>query len=282
MRVSVVIPAYNEASAITDTIDGTIEMMRSSGADFEVIVVDDGSTDDTYKMLRPLPVTVIRNDYNRGYGASLKIGIYNAQYEHILIMDADGTYPSECIPILLDFATDYDMVVGARTGGKVKIPLVRKPAKWLLNELASYLSKKKIPDLNSGIRIMKKSIIEEFAKILPNGFSFTTTITLAMLTNGYRVKFVPIDYRDRKGKSKIRPAYDTLNFLRLIVQTVIYFNPLRVFLPAASVFLLAGVGFLIRDILSNNFGQSSVFFLILSGIIVSIGIFADLRKRGLK
>jgi hypothetical protein len=136
------------------------------------------------------------------------------------------------------------MLVGARIGDSVNIPLIRRPPKWVINQLANYMVGTKIPDLNSGMRIMKKEIIERFFNILPEGFSFTSTITIAMLSNGYQVKYVPIDYHQRKGKSKIRPFNDTLNFVRLIVRTVMFFDPLKVFLPISLPFLIGGLSLL--------------------------------------
>ena len=159
----------------------------------------------------------------------------------VVITDSDGTYPNDRIPELAAMMTDWDMVVGARTGDEVRVPLVRRPAKWALNMLANVLVETRIPDLNSGLRVFRREVVLRFLPILPNGFSFTTTITLAMLSEGYRVTFVPIDYYARQGRSKIRPVYDTLNFLQLIVRTVLYFNPLRVFLPLSLFFFGAGL-----------------------------------------
>ena len=176
---------------------------------------------------------------------------------------------------------NYDMVVGARVAGNVKIPLIRKPAKLFINKLANYLAEKKIPDLNSGMRIIKKEIIQQFVKILPNGFSFTVTITLAMLTNDYQIKYIPINYNERKGKSKIRPIHDTLNFIQLIIRTVMYFNPLKIFVPLSFFFVIPGIGFLIRDILALNLAQSSILLIVTGALILSIGMLADLIHKKL-
>lgn len=281
-NLSVIMPAYNEEETIIDTIDGIIKVIKHLDIQYELIVVDDGSTDKTARIIEDREVKVITHGENRGYGASLKTGIKNALNENILIIDADGTYSPEYIPVLLEFSGDYDMVVGARSGKEVNIPLIRRPAKWILNKLANYLTETEIPDLNSGIRIMKKSIIKDFIRILPNGFSFTTTITLAMLGEGYLIKFVPISYNARKGRSKIRPIHDTLNFLQLIIRTVMYFNPLRVFLPLALLFFLSGIVFLVRDVLKGNIAQSSIFLLISGTIVLSIGMLADLIDKRLR
>jgi hypothetical protein len=173
------------------------------------------------------------------------------------------------------------MVVGARTGKNVKIPLIRKPAKWFINKLANYLSGMKIPDLNSGLRIMKKSDIERFFHFLPSGFSFTTTITLALLVNNYPVKYFPITYAKREGKSKIRPIKDTLNFIQLIIRTILYFNPLKVFVPLSislvilALLLLAGSWFYLGKIMDVTFGV----IVMTSVMVLAIGLLADLIDK---
>src|SRR5262249_12655404 len=145
------------------------------------------------------------------------------------ITDADGTYPIDSIPKLLENHDGYDMIVGARIGKDVNIPLIRRPAKWLLNKLAAFMAQTQIPDLNSGFRLFRKSSFLRFEKILPSGFSLTTTITMALLCNNHPVKYVPVDYYKRKGMSKIRPFRDTYNFFMLVIRTIMYFDPLRVF-----------------------------------------------------
>jgi glycosyltransferase involved in cell wall biosynthesis len=228
-ELTCVVPAYDE-EAVGEVVAGLRRVL--AGRDFEVIVVDDGSE-------RPIEAegaTVIRHPNNRGYGAAVKAGLLRAKGERVLIVDADGTYPLEAIPGLL--LTDYDMVVGARTGANVSIPAYRRPAKWLLGWLAGYLSGAEIPDLNSGLRVFRRDRALEFIHLYPRGFSFTTTITLAFLCNDYTVKYVPIDYRPRRGRSKINPISDGLAFAALIVRTMLYFNPLKVFIPAASLMLL--------------------------------------------
>jgi glycosyltransferase involved in cell wall biosynthesis len=221
---------------------------------------------------------------NRGYGAALKAGITEARYEVIVIIDADGTYPCSAIPDLLDKAHDNDMVVGARIGKNVSIPLIRKPAKWFLNLLANYLSGKRIPDLNSGLRVLKKSLIKRYFHLLPSGFSFTTSITLAMLCNEHQVLYLPIDYYARVGKSKIRPIH-AYYFLLLIIRTIVYFNPLKIFLPLGGIFFFAGVAKFIYDIIQWNLSESllmGMLCMLAAGVIWSIGLLADLiTKMGL-
>jgi len=239
INTSIVVPVYNEEETIEKVI-AALKIYLNQGC--EIILVNDGSSDRSKELLeKTADIKVIHHPENRGYGAALKSGIRTAQGKHILIIDADGTYPSESIPELLNQKENYDMVVGARTNPQSQIPLIRKPAKWLLGQLANYLTGTKIPDLNSGLRIIKKDVLNKFIHLLPDGFSFTTTITLAFLTNGCQIKYLPIDYYKRKGKSKIKPVKDTLNFLQLIIRTVLYFNPLKIFIPASFIILAAAL-----------------------------------------
>lgn len=283
--LSLILPVYNEVQAIRIVLEKLLTVLDGIEDPVELIVVDDGSTDGTSDILENFSdrIKILRDSKNRGYGKTLKKGIRHAAYPVVAITDADGTYPNEQIPKLFDIFKrgHFDMVVGARTGKSVYIPPLRIPAKWCINKLANYLSEMKIPDLNSGLRLMKKDVIEEFIRILPDGFSFTSTITLAMLTNGYSVKFEAIDYFGRVGKSKIRPIKDTLNFVQLIVRTTMYFNPLKIFLPL-SIFLvmfaflvLFGSWFFFGKAMDVSFGV-----LIMTAVMVSaIGMLADLINK---
>jgi len=275
---TVIIPAYNESVSIISTIS---EIQNLSNK-IEIIVVDDGSNDGTYELAKQTGVKILRHPLNKGYGASLKTGIRNAKYNTIVITDADETYPNEKIPELVKIFVneDIDMVVGARTKKNVKIPLIRKPAKWFITKLASFLAGTKIPDLNSGLRVMKKSVVERYIPMLPDGFSFTSTITLAMLTNDYSVKYEPIDYFERSGKSKIRPMHDTLNFIQLIIRMVLYFDPLRVFLPLSLPLIIIGFFLILfQAIYYQNIGTISV-IISLAGIqLLAIGMLADLIDK---
>jgi glycosyltransferase involved in cell wall biosynthesis len=211
--VTVVIPAFNEAGAIGPTLVEIEAVLGAAGLAGEIVVVDDGSRDGTAAEVAKYPgVRLIQHSYNRGYGASLKTGIRQAQHNLIAITDADGTYPIKMLPKLIGEMGAYDMVVGARTGTEVNIPRRRRPAKWALNKLANYLSGVEIPDLNSGMRVFKRDQVMDFFRLLPSGFSFTTTITLAMLTNDFNVLYIPVDYYKRTGQSKINPIKDTANF----------------------------------------------------------------------
>jgi glycosyltransferase involved in cell wall biosynthesis len=278
--ISIVIPAYNEENGIVDSVSWVQDVMEKSKYEYEIIVVDDGSTDRTSERVRSTGARVVRQDVNQGYGASLKTGICSAKGDWIVITDADSTYPADRIPDLLRHANDNDMVVGARIGSAAKIPLIRRPAKWVLAQLANYLAETKIPDYNSGLRVFRKSLAERFFKILPQGFSFTTTITLSSLTNGYRVKYIPIEYFKRTGKSKIRPIKDTYNFAMLIVRTTVYFNPLRVFMPLGATLFSAGAFKMAHEIVvGGGLAEASVFLMLGSCQTVALGLIADMINK---
>lgn len=278
--VSLVIPAYNEVGGIEGTVRQVCAILEASGFEHEVIVVDDGSDDGTAELLDGLELpglTVLRHAANRGYGASLKTGIRAARHDVVAITDADGTYPNERLPELIAQIGRYDMVVGARIGDNVHIPTLRKPAKRVLNQLANYLSETRIPDLNSGLRVMRKPVVERFLKILPDAFSFTTTITLAMLSDGYGVRYLPIDYHPRKGRSKIHPIKDTVRFTQLVIRTVMYFNPLRVFVPLSLGLLLASLaGLAYRMIVGEGLLVLSTILFVSAIQVLTTGMIADL------
>jgi glycosyltransferase involved in cell wall biosynthesis len=279
MEVSIVIPAYNEVGAIGQTLEALQRVLGASGLTAEIIVVDDGSTDGTADVVAGLPgVRLIQHRQNRGYGASLKTGIRQACHGIIVITDADGTYPIEMIPALVQEIGPYDMVVGARTGQTVHIPLVRRPAKAALNRLANYLSGVEIPDLNSGLRVMKREVVMNFFRLLPSGFSFTTSVTLAMLTNDYNVRFIAVDYFQRTGRSKIHPIKDTLNFFSLVVRMVLLFRPLRIFIPVVSVFAVLSAIKIAYDINAYDFhlATSTVVLVTLTFQTLVLGLLADL------
>lgn len=277
-RVSVVIPALNEAARVGEEIEAVRAVLSATEWEFEIIVVDDGSDDATADVAAGAGARVLRHRRNQGYGASLKRGIGAARYGWVMITDADGTYPPEAMPELLARAAENDMVVGARTGKSVKIPLMRRPAKWFLRKLASYLAGQRLPDLNSGLRLMRKDLVRRYEHLLPPGFSFTTTITLASACNGHNVEYVPIDYHARVGQSKIRPrhAYD---FMLLILRTIVFFNPLKVFIPIGAVMAIAGLAKFGYDVTKNNLSESAIFAMLAAMIIWAVGLLADQNAR---
>jgi glycosyltransferase involved in cell wall biosynthesis len=278
-QVSVVIPAFNEVESIGDTLAAVQASISESGMVAEIIVVDDGSTDGTAGVVAACPnARLIQHTMNKGYGASLRTGIRQASCETIVIIDADGTYPAEMIPKLVGEIGAFDMAVGARIGEEVHVPSARKPAKWMLNRLAEYVSGTKIPDLNSGLRAFKRDLVVGYFRLLPSGFSFTTTLTLAMLTNDYNVIFIPVNYYERTGRSKIRPVRDTMNFFSLVIRMVLSFRPLRVFVPVTALFILISTIKVIYDIRTYDFhiATSTVVLVTLTFQLLVLGLIADL------
>ncbi|MEZ5975639.1 MAG: glycosyltransferase family 2 protein [Planctomycetota bacterium] len=285
--VTLVVPAYNEENGI----EGVVRRLLGLGwqGPFELLVVNDGSSDGTKAVLDRLraefrQLHVIEHERNRGYGAALRTGFEAAEHEIVVITDADGTYPEDRIGELVQLVRDgADMAVGARTGDAVHIPLVRRPAKAALRMLASYLAGTRIPDLNSGLRAIRRELVQRYAAILPDGFSFTTTITLASLTNGHRVRYLSIDYAPREGRSKIRPFRDTLGFLGLIVRTVLYFNPLKVFYPVAGLLGLCVSLSVLFDLFwiegAPNLSDKTVLLFVALVQILTLGMIADLIDK---
>jgi len=284
--LSVVIPAYNEAAGIGPTLSELSRVLAASGIAHALVVVDDGSSDATAQVVadlaRSMPgLRLVRHESNRGYGASLKTGIRAAASRVVAITDADGTYPGEPLPLLYRklVETEADMVVGARTGPNVHIPLMRRPAKAMLARLAVYLSGKPIPDLNSGMRVFLREAALERFHLISDGFSFTTTITLALLARNRPVLFVPVDYRKRTGSSKIRPIADTFNFLVLILRVSIYFEPLKVFLPVSAFIAVFGLAYGGWQAWAGNLGEAPVLLLVSALNILLVGLLADMISR---
>ncbi|MAG50650.1 hypothetical protein CL621_03355 [archaeon] len=284
MKISIVIPVYNERKSVEDIINRIKTVMKKSNYDYEIIVVDDCSMDNSYQILQKISdIKLIRNKSNSGYSASLKKGINESKGEYIIITDADGTYLPESIPSLLKYFKEYDMVVGAREKGNV--PLLRKPAKAFISLLANILVNKRIPDINSGLRIFNKKLFVEFYHLFPEGFSFTTTITLACLTNNYSVKYIRIPYEKRKGKSSIKPIKDFVGFTSLIVRIMTYFKPLKMFSLVSGFLILIGILILIYSgLIKGKVLDLTVTVIFLTAIqILILGLIADLivkeRKR---
>ena len=240
--LSVVVPALNEEAGIGPVLDRLVTVLGEFGVKYEIIVVDDGSDDGTGARARQRDgVRVIRHPQNAGYGASVYDGVLAARYERIVITDADGTYPIEALPELLQWAGDYDMVVGARTGRTYRGSLFKFPARLAFGALCSFVTGTAIPDVNSGLRVMRRDLVLAFSDPLSRGMSFTTTMTLALLSNGYFVKFVPISYHQRIGRSKVRYVRDTLRASQILAQAITRYNPIKLFLVLAALSALAGV-----------------------------------------
>ncbi|MFC1722674.1 glycosyltransferase family 2 protein [Nanoarchaeota archaeon] len=277
MKLSIIIPVYNEARSLNKNmqqVKDTAKKIRGC----EIIYIDDCSKDNSYTLLKKgKGIRVLRHQINKGYGASLKTGIKAAKGEWIAIADADGTYPIKDIPKLLKYMPQYDMVVGSRTGANVNIPLQRKPAKWFLNKFASFLAGKKIPDLNSGLRVFRKDIALEFWNLFPQRFSFTSTITMACMTNGYQVKYIPINYFKRKGKSSISP-FDFYNFTNLLLRLTLFFKPLKIFGSLAILLLLGSIFvFVYSTYFLGRFMDTTTLVLFMSSLqMLSFGLLAHI------
>jgi len=283
--ISIVIPVFNEEEAIGDDLDLILETMDRSGYDYEVIVVDDGSTDRSAEIVRQRErVRLIHRPYNLGTGAARTTGIEGAQGSIIVMTDGDGSYPNQEIPQLLSFLGEYDMVIGARRQERGSLRWLRASAKLFIRLLASYLTGVRIPDLNSGFRAFKKGLAEGYLNILPSTHSWVATITIAFLSDGHTVKFMPIDYYKRKGKSKFHPIADTYNYLSMVVRAVMYFNPLKVFLPASLSLLAIGGSKMLYDIFAYHFhfAPSTVIIFLTAIQVGAIGLLADLIVRKAK
>ncbi len=280
--VSVIIPAYNEEGGVGEVVRHVRQVLTRAKIVHEVLVVDDGSTDHTALRAYQAGAKVVPMGENRGYGASIKAGMRQSKYDLIAITDADGTYPVEELPVLIHMTQNADMVVGARTKPGVVIPSLRKFPKWLLGKWANYLADRKIPDLNSGLRVFSKKIALRYEGLFPNGFSFTTTITLALECHGYIVKYRPIDYAARVGKSKIRPIQDTINFFSLVLRVVMYFKPLKIFIPMSGIIFLVAFAQMVNAFTRSSDLPSSTLFLLVAGVqVAALGLLADLLvKRG--
>jgi len=278
-NISIILPVFNEERSIVAVIKDIKKVMSKTNYKYEIIAVNDGSTDKTKKAIENIKdIRLINHPYNIGYGASLKTGIKAAKNELIIMLDADGTYPVEAIPKLLSYSNNYDLVSGVRIGKGAKIPLFRKPAKFIFSKLANFLVSQKIPDLNCGLRLIKKSNVLQYFNILPQHFSFTITHLLACLINGNTVKFVPIKYHKRKSKSTIHPIKDFIRFNTIILRVITYFNPFKIFFLISSIlFLIAFLIFLYSNFFLHKIMDISIIILLLSSLqIFLFGLIADL------
>lgn len=269
-KVSVIIPAYNEEKALSSVISN----LKNLPEDYEIIVVDDGSSDRTYEIAQSTGIKVIKHLHNKGYGAALKTGIRNARSNIVIFFDADGQHNHKDIVRIADGIGEYDMVVGARDEESYKSYL-RLPGKKMLALVANYLAETKIPDLNSGLRAVKKNVVNKFMHILPNTFSFTTTITLALFKSGYEINYTPISTLKRVGKSSVK-ASDGFRMLLLILRIIMLFDPLKVFLLPSLVLIFSGTVFILYTLITEYVVWKSGILLIFSGVtIFFFGLLAD-------
>ena len=270
--VTVVIPAFEESRAV-----GTVvESLRAAAAWREILVIDDGSADQTASVAAAAGARVLRHPYNKGNGAAVKTGIRNAQSEYVLIVDADGQHTASDALRLVSFLGEYDLVVGTRAGSTQQASRARHIGNNALNWVAGYLTGREIPDLTSGLRAARTSGLREFLHLLPNGFSTPTTTTLSFVKAGYSVRFEPITVGARLGVSKIKLVSDGARFLMILLKVITIFSPLRVFLPISGAFFVLGASYAIwTTVLYHDITDSSVLLLVLAVVIFLVGLVSE-------
>ncbi len=287
--VSIVLPCYNEASHVLAEIERITVAMRGSGMSYELMCIDDASTDGTLAVLREAAtryaeVTVMPFRRNGGSGTARRIGTQQARGQIVVWTDADMTYENERIPELVAILRDdpsYDQVVGARTTEQGTHKWARVPAKWLIRKIAERLSNQRIPDLNSGLRAFRRAVALPYLRLLPPGFSCVTTITMAFLANQHDIKYVPTSYAKRAGTSKFHFARDAYRYILQVLRMVVYFDPLKVLLPPALWMLAIGLVKGIVDMVRHPFyfPASTVLLIVSSIMIGSLALLADLVVR---
>jgi glycosyltransferase involved in cell wall biosynthesis len=284
--VTVVLPCYNEQAHVIAEVERICAAMDGSGLTYELLAIDDASTDDTLALLEDalhrfphLRLMPFRR--NGGSGTARRIGTTDARGEIVVWTDADMTYPNDRIPELVKELEGHDQVVGARTSEQGTAKALRVPAKWAIRMLAQYLAGMKIPDLNSGLRAFRRSVAVQYLHLLPAGFSCVTTITMAFLANGYSVRYVPIEYRPRAGESKFHWWKDTRRYLLQVVRLVLSYNPLKVFLPLGLTLLAVGMAKLGFDLVDKDWrvGSNTSLLLFAAFQVIAIGLLADLVVR---
>jgi glycosyltransferase involved in cell wall biosynthesis len=281
-QVSVVLPVFNEVDHLVEEIDRIRAALESSEYSFEIVVVDDGSTDGSGELLQTIDdIRLVRFASNRGSGSARRVGTEAARGDVVVWTDVDMTYPNDDIPQLVKELEGHDQVVGARTSEEGTLKLFRVPVKWFIRTLASYLSSTKIPDLNSGFRAFRRDVALQFVNMLPKGFSCVTTMTMTFLANGYSVKHIPIEYLPRAGQSKFHWWRDTQQYLTQVVRLVMSYDPLRVFVPLGLALTALAVGKLGFDLVVHPLRVASNTLLIFFAAFqtFAIGLIADLVVR---
>ena len=280
--VSVVLPVYNEVGHLAQEVKRIRAALEDSPYTFEIIVVDDGSTDGSGAALEALQVEqgfrLISFVHNRGSGSARKAGTRAATGRVVVWTDCDLSYPNDDIPALVAALAGYDQVVGARTSEKGTLRAMRVPAKWFIRRLASYLTGTKIPDLNSGLRAFRRDVALQYLHLLPVGFSCVTTLTMTFLCNGYSVRYVPIEYAPRAGESKFHWWADTRRYLLQVVRMVLMYNPLKVFMPTGLTLLAVAVGKLTYDLItkSGRVATNTLVVFFAAAVIIMVGLLSDL------
>ncbi|MEW6775478.1 MAG: glycosyltransferase family 2 protein [Bdellovibrionota bacterium] len=270
-RVTVILPAHNEAAAIGDVI----QRVQATVKDCPILVVDDGSTDETARIAQEAGARVVRHPYRKGNGAAVKTGLRSASTEYVVLLDGDGQHPPEKIPDLLVLAPTHELVVAARTG-KAGSPLHRRLANFLYNLLASYVTGRKILDLTSGFRLFHRPTILRYLYLFPNTFSYPATSTLALLRSGHSVAFVPVRFSPRTGKSKISLLADGTRFLLIIFRITMMFSPLRIFFPLSLLLFFAGSAYAgVRLYRFHTFPPAALLTLVTSVLVFALGLISE-------
>ncbi|MBU1627284.1 glycosyltransferase family 2 protein [bacterium] len=278
--VSVVIPTYNEEVAISEDLDSTIKALEASKWNFEVIMVDDGCTDRSLEIAKTKDVRIVCHPKRKGVGRARTTGVKAARGNIIVMTDADNTYPNHDIPRLVDAIDGYHMVIGARKTEEGTIPWLRKPMKAFIKKIAEYITITKIPDLNSGFRAFRKDVAENFFNLLPEGHSWVSTITIAFLSNSFDVKFIPIDYYKRKGMSSFHPVRDTYNMLLLVLRTIMYFKPLKIFFPTSlAIFIIGCIRTVYDAKVLMHIKASDIIIIMFSLFLGVLGLLADMIAK---
>ena len=268
---SVIVPAFNEGAAITAVVGA----LKAGAAWHEVIVVDDGSSDDTGERAREAGAIVVRHPYNKGNGAAVKSGVRRATGAHVLIVDGDGQHRPGDARRLVSKLGEYDLVIGARSAA-TQATVARRVGNAALNWLAGYLTGRHIPDLTSGFRAARRECLVEFLHLLPNGFSTPTTTTMAFLKAGYSVAFEPIDAEQRVGTSKIKFARDGAKFFLILLKIITIFSPLKVFVPVSVVTFATGSLYAVWTIWTqSHVTNSSVLLIMLAVVIFLVGLVSE-------
>lgn len=278
--VSIVIPVHNEKEAIRECVIELKNKMDSLGCKYEIIVVDDASNDGSLDEISDLDVKVVSFQTRRGGGEARVEGMYHAKGDIILQTDADGTYPVDKIGEILKLMESSDMVIGARIKETQKdFYIIRIFMKWFIKKIAELLVNQKIPDLNSGLRAYKKKIALKYRYLYPPGHSIMSTMTIAFLSEGYNVAFVPIDYRKRIGRTSFHIIKDTYNYLQVTISTVAFFKPLRLLMPIALMTIVFAIVFTIRDIFRLGLGPLTALLWLIAVLIVILAIISEQIMR---
>lgn len=279
-RATILLPAYNEEQSVPKVVEDVRTVLYGLPFECEILVIDDGSTDRTAALAVESGARVVRHHRRKGAGAAVKTGILEARGELVLLMDADGTYPTGAIPAFFTLSGDFRHVIGARRKEAGTSPLLRAAVKTLLRKLGEFLVRQPIPDINSGMRAFRRRDAMAFLHLFPDGHSCVSTLTLCYLAMGLPVRFEPIDYFPRIGDSKFRVVRDTLRFLVQIIRTITYFAPLRVFLSASLAFLLAGVVKSGWDWhRKGGLEESDIILFTFAAVMGMMGLLADLIAR---